>query len=67
MKIHRGKNRVNGTVYEQFTAVYHDGAHRKKKRFADLEEAKREPAFVGTKLANGENDVLRLTRSARAL
>jgi integrase len=67
VKIYRGKNRVNGTAYDQFTVVYYDGAQRKKKRFADLEEAKREAAFVGTKLANGENEVLRLTPSDRAL
>lgn len=66
-KVYRCKNRVNGTSYDQFTLVYYDGAHRKKKRFADLEEARREAEFYATKLANGENEVLRLTPSDRSL
>jgi hypothetical protein len=67
VKIYRGKNRVNGAAYDQFTVIYYDGAQRKKKRFADLEVAKREAALVGTKLANGEIEVLRLTPADRAL
>ena len=31
VKIYEGKNRVNGTVYPQFTLTYYDGAQRKKK------------------------------------
>jgi hypothetical protein len=61
VKIYAGKNRVNGTVYPQFTLTYYDGAQRKKKRFADLGEARREAEFTATKLASGENEVLRLT------
>lgn len=67
VKIYRGKNRVNGTSYDQYTLVYYDGAQRKKKRFADLEEARREAEFSANKLANGENEVLRLTPSDRAI
>jgi hypothetical protein len=67
VKIYRGKNHVNGTTYDQYTLVYYDGAQRKKKRFADLEEAKREAEFFAAKLANGENEVLRLTPSDRSL
>jgi integrase len=66
VKIYAGKNRVNGTVYPQFTLTYYDGAQRKKKRFADLGEAKREAEFTATKLASGENEVLRLTSADRA-
>src|SRR5713101_3989457 len=65
VKIYAGKNRVNGTVYPQFTLTYYDGAQRKKKRFADLGEAKREAEFTATKLANGDNEVLRLTSADR--
>ncbi len=66
VKIYAGKNRVNGTVYPQFTLTYYDGAQRKKKRFADLAEAKREAEFTASKLASGENEVLRLTSADRA-
>ncbi len=65
VKIYGGKNRVNGTLYPQFTLTYYDGAQRKKKRFADLAEAKREAEFTAEKLASGENEVLRLTSSER--
>jgi integrase len=47
--------------------VYYDGSQRKKVRFADMAEAKREGELVATKLANGENDVLRLTSTDRAV
>ena len=30
VKIYAGKNRVNGTVYPQFTLTYYDGAKRGK-------------------------------------
>jgi integrase len=66
VKIYTGKNRVNGTAYPQFTLTYYDGTQRKKKRFADLAEAKREAEFTATKLASGENEVLRLTSADRA-
>jgi integrase len=67
VKIYAGNNRVNGTEYPQFTLTYYDGAKRMKKRFADLEEAKREAEFTVSKLASGENDVLRLTNTDRAI
>ena len=67
VKVYAGKNRVNGTTYPQFTLTYYDGAQRKKKRFADLAEAKREAEFTATKLASGENEVLRLTSADRAI
>ena len=67
VKIYTGKNRVNGTVYPQFTLTYYDGAKRVKKRFADLTEAKREADFTATKLASGENEALRLTSTDRAI
>jgi integrase len=65
VKIYTGSNRVADKVYPQFTLVYYDGSQRKKVRFADLGEAKREAELVATKLACGENDVLRLTSTDR--
>jgi DNA-binding XRE family transcriptional regulator len=66
VKVYAGRNRVNGTNYQQFTVAYYDGAQRRKKRYADLEEAKREAKLAATKLANGEVQVLRLTSLDRA-
>ena len=66
VKIYADVNRVNGTVYQQFTLAYYDGAKRIKKRFADLAEAKREADLAVAKLANGEGQVLRLTSTDRA-
>jgi hypothetical protein len=67
VKVYRGTNRVAGRVYPQFTLVYYDGSQRRKKRFADLKEAKQEAALVASKLASGENEVLSLTPADRAL
>jgi integrase len=67
VKIYSGANRVADKVYPQFTLVYYDGSQRKKVRFADMGEAKREAELVATKLANGENEVLRLTSTDRAV
>ncbi len=66
VKIYAGKNRVNGTNYPQFTLAYYDGAKRVKKRFSDLEEARKEAEIATTHLANGEGQVLRLTSLDRA-
>jgi integrase len=67
VKIYAGKNRVNGTAYPQFTLTYYDGTQRKRKRFSDLAEAKREAEFTANKLASGENEVLRLTPADRTI
>jgi hypothetical protein len=67
VKIYAGRNRVPDKVYPQFTLVYYDGSQRKKLRFADISDAKREAELVATKLANGENEVLRLTSTDRAI
>src|SRR5208337_2607255 len=66
VKVYAGKNRVNGTNYQQFTLAYYDGARRQRKNFSDLEEAKREAELAATKLASGEGQVLRLTSLDRA-
>jgi hypothetical protein len=57
VKIYAGKNRVNGAHYQQFTLAYYDGTKRIRKRFAALEEVKREADFAATKLANGDGQV----------
>jgi integrase len=67
VKIYSGANRVSGISYDQFTVVYYDGVQRKKKTFATLGDAKREANLTATKLANGENQVLRLTSTDRTV
>jgi hypothetical protein len=67
VKIYAGKNHVNDTASPQFTLTYYDGAQRTKKRFARLSEAKCEAELTATKLASGENEVLRLTSTDRAI
>ncbi len=67
VKIYTVKNTVGGTVYPQFTLTYKSGNQRIKRKFSDLEAAKREGELVATKLANGENEVLRLTSTDRAI
>ncbi len=67
VKIYTAKNRANGTSYAQYTLVYYEGAQRRKKNFGDLEEAKQEAKLTATKLANGENQVLRLTSTDRTI
>ncbi len=67
VKIYGEKNRVNGKNYSQFTVVYRDGVARKRRRFSDLDAAKREAELTATKLANGENEVLRLTSADRTI
>jgi integrase len=66
VKIYSGKNRVNGTHYQQFTLAYYNGARRVKKRFSDFQEAKREGELAADKLASGEGQVLRLSSLDRA-
>ncbi|MBM3841533.1 MAG: hypothetical protein FJ398_27040 [Verrucomicrobia bacterium] len=67
VKIYPTLNRVRGVDYEQPTLVYYQGATRIRRRFSDWEEARREAELVATKLANGENEVLRLTPADRAI
>ena len=58
---------VGGKTYPQFRFTYYSGAQRIRKRFASLEAAKGEAELVATKLANGENEVLKLTSTDRAI
>jgi integrase len=67
VKIYQGRNRVNGIDYPQFTLTYYEGAERKKKRFADLAEARREAEFTAEKLSKGEGEVLHLTSIDRTI
>ena len=48
-------------------ARLHPWATRIRRRFSDWDEAKREAELVATKLANGENEALRLTPTDRAI
>ncbi len=67
VKIYQGNNRVNGVNYPQFTLTYYEGAERKKRRFADLVEARREADFTAEKLSKGEGQVLHLTSVDRTI
>lgn len=67
VKIYTGTNRVGDTIYPQHTLVYYSGSQRVKRNFASLEEAKREAEIVAVKLANGENEILKLTSTDRAI
>src|SRR5262245_17503645 len=67
VKIYAGKNRVNGSVYPQFTLTYYSGNQRVKRKFADVDEARCEAEWVAAKLAAGQNEVLRLTSTDRAI
>ena len=67
VKIYTGKNRVGDTAYAQHTLVYYSGGQRVKRNFASLDEAKREAEIVAVKLANGENEILKLTSTDRAI
>jgi hypothetical protein len=67
VKIYQGNNRVNGVNYPQFTLTYYEGAERKKRRFADLAEARREADFTAEKLSKGEGQVLHLTSVDRTI
>jgi hypothetical protein len=61
VKVYQGINGVNGVEYPQFTLTYYEGPERKKRRFADLTEARREAEFTADRLSKGEGRVLNLT------
>jgi integrase len=67
VKIRPGINRVDGKEYPQFTLIYFAGNKRVRERFSDLESAKKQAQLVLVKLANGENEVLKLTAADRAI
>ena len=67
VKVYAVQNRVGKTVYRQYAVVYYDGTRRRKRRFADLSEAKQEAAFVAEKLASGDGPVLSLTAADRSV
>lgn len=52
--------------HPQFTVIYYEGSRRVKRKFADLEKARREAELAKIKLANGELEVLKLTGTDRA-
>jgi hypothetical protein len=50
VKIYSGINRVGGAGYPQFTLTFYKSSRRKKRRFADMAEARREAEFTAEKL-----------------
>lgn len=52
--------------HPQFTVIYYEGSRRVKRKFADLEKARREADLAAIKLSNGEAEILKLTGSNRA-
>lgn len=64
--IYSSTNTVAGRDYTQFTLVYgKPSGGRVRRKFSDLDEAKREAELILTKMANGETDVLKLTNADR--
>jgi integrase len=77
VKIYSGQNLVNGTLYPQFVLTYKQGTKPGKRpgktlpvlvrrKFSDLDEAKREAQLVAVKLANGQGEAINLTGADRA-
>lgn len=67
VKVYTGSTITNGTTYPQFSLVYYDGNRRVRQRFGKLDEATLEAEVVATRLANGENEVLKLTSADRSV
>ena len=67
IKIYSCRNRVHGVDYPQFTLAYYENNQRQRRRFADLEAARREAEFIADRLAKGEGQVLKLTAVDRQI
>ena len=61
----RIRREINGT-YKRFTVEYNDGG-RKRKKFSDYTEAKREAEYIATRLASGDLTALSLTGKDRKI
>ena len=61
-----GGKRELKSQHPQFTVIYYEGSRRVKRKFADLEKARREADLAGIKLSNGEAEILKLTGTDRA-
>ena len=57
---------VAGKAYPLYTFAYHLGGKRIRRRLADFADAKREAEMVATKLANQEQESLKLSPADRA-
>jgi len=77
VRIYTTQNRVNGTLYPQFVLTYKQGTKPSKhlgktlpvlvrRKFSDLDAAKREAQLVAVKLANGQGEAINLTGADRA-
>lgn len=65
MKAYACNSRVNGTADHQLTLAHDDGTQYRKRQSPDLQEPKREAELAAANLANGEDEVLRLTSVGR--
>lgn len=63
VKIYRTETRGHA----EYVVTYYDRDHRRREKFADLDEAKREAAAKATALCNGELDVLKLDNADRTI
>lgn len=52
--------------HPQFTVIYYEGSRRVKRKFSDLEKARREADLAAIKISNGEADILKLSGTDRA-
>ena len=75
--IYQTNNRVNGTLYPQFVLTYKQGTKPSKhpgktlpllvrRKFSDLDDAKREAQLVAAQMANGRGEAINLAGADRA-
>lgn len=67
VKVVPGQQNRGGKIYPQFTLVYSLGGKRIRRRLADLASAKLEAELVATKMANSEQEALKLSPADRAI
>ncbi len=66
LRIRHDHQTVAGKSYPQFSFAYYLGGKRILRRLADFDEAKREAELVATKMANDEQEALKLSPADRA-
>lgn len=64
VKIYRTPDNKNG--YPGFTLAWREGNARKRRKFADFADAKKEASSIADKINNGENAALSLTNTDRS-
>jgi integrase len=68
-KVIKGVVRIYKTPegkYPGFTLVWFEGSERKRKKFADFTEGKKEAESIADKINHGENEALKLTNADRS-